>query len=65
MKRDTPVFDALPMYDELQYEGFAYLGLGIFVLLIVTAVFCVVVLTKKKEGCMKKNGRRLWSECWS
>lgn len=51
-------FDALPMYDELQYEGFAYLGLGIFVLLIVTAVFCVVVLTKKKEGCMKKN----WAE---
>lgn len=51
-------FDALPMYDELQYEGFAYLGLGIFVLLIVTAVFCVVVLTKKKEGCMKKK----WAE---
>lgn len=51
-------FDALPMYDELQYEGFAYLGLGIFVLLIVTTVFCVVVLTKKKEGCMKKN----WAE---
>ncbi len=29
MKRILPFFDALPMYDELQYEGFAYLGLGI------------------------------------
>lgn len=47
--------DALPMYHELQYEGFAYLGLGILVLLMMAAVFFMVVLIKSKGNCIKKN----------
>lgn len=54
-------FDALPMYNELQYEGFAYLGLGIFVLLIAAAVYLVVVLTRKKGNWNKRNwNKRNW-----
>ncbi len=47
--------DALPMYDELQYEGFAYLGLGILVLLMMAAGVFMVVLVKSKGNCIKKN----------
>ena len=50
-------FDALPMYHELQYEGFAYLGLGIFVLLTTVAVFVVMDLTKNGGSCIK--GKRM------
>lgn len=48
-------FDALPMYNELQYEGFAYLGLGIFVLMSIAVIFVVLELIKNKGQCMKKN----------
>lgn len=48
-------FDALPMYNELQYEGFAYLGLGIFVLMLFAVIFVVLDLIKNKGKCMKKN----------
>ena len=48
-------FDALPMYNELQYEGFAYLGLGIFVLMSIAVIFVVLELIKNKSKCMKKN----------
>lgn len=48
-------FDALPMYNELQYEGFAYLGLGIFVLMSIAVIFMVLELIKNKGQCMKKN----------
>lgn len=50
-------FDALSMYHELQYEGFAYLGLGIFVLLTTVAVFVVMDLTKNGGSCIK--GKRM------
>jgi len=36
--------DALPMYHESQYEGFAYLGIGIFMLMVVAAVFIILEL---------------------
>lgn len=48
-------FDTLPMYNELQYEGFAYLGLGIFVLMSIAVIFVVLELIKNKGQCMKKN----------
>lgn len=50
-------FDALPMYHELQYEGFAYLGLGIFVLLTTVAAFVVMDLTRNGGSCIK--GKRM------
>lgn len=50
-------FDALPMYHELQYEGFAYLGLGIFVLLTTVAAFVVMDLTRNGGSCIR--GKRV------
>ncbi len=50
-------FDALPMYHELQYEGFAYLGLGIFVLLTTVAAFVVMDLTRNGGNCIR--GKRV------
>ncbi|MDE7415519.1 MAG: hypothetical protein K2N44_04255 [Lachnospiraceae bacterium] len=40
--------DALPMYHDGQYEGFAYLGIGIFVLLIAAIVFFILELVKNR-----------------
>ncbi|MDE7324498.1 MAG: hypothetical protein K2N73_17630 [Lachnospiraceae bacterium] len=51
-------FHALPMYHELQYEGFAYLGLGIFVLISAAAAFLIIELTKNRSRCIRKN----WAE---
>lgn len=48
-------FNALPMYNELQYEGFAYLGLGIFVLMFIAVIFVILDLIKNKGKCIKKN----------
>ena len=48
-------FDALPMYNELQYEGFAYLGLGIFVLMLVAVIFVALELIKNRGRCLRKN----------
>lgn len=42
-------FDALPMYYESQYEGFAYLGLGIFILAAVTIIF-ILAETVQRRG---------------
>ncbi len=48
--------DALPMYRDGQYEGFAYLGIGIFVLLAVTVVFLVLELAGNHGNSIKKYG---------
>jgi hypothetical protein len=42
------VFKSLPTYYDGQYEGFAYLGLGIYALLIVTMFFAVLSIVKLK-----------------
>lgn len=42
-------FDALPMYHESQYEGFAYLGFGIFILVAIAVLF-ILVETVRKRG---------------
>ncbi|MDE6054979.1 MAG: hypothetical protein K2G55_14750, partial [Lachnospiraceae bacterium] len=44
--------DALPMYHESQYEGFAYLGIGIFVLMAFAAVLIMLEL-------VRNHGRRI------
>ncbi|MDE6911683.1 MAG: hypothetical protein K2P44_14640, partial [Lachnospiraceae bacterium] len=46
------------MYHELQYEGFAYLGLGIFVLLAAVVVFGVMELAKNRGRLFRRN----WTE---
>lgn len=43
------------MYNELQYEGFAYLGLGIFVLMLVAIIFVALELIKNRGRCLRKN----------
>lgn len=48
--------DALPMYHESQYEGFAYLGIGIFVLMAVAAVLILLEL-------LLNQGRRIRNHC--
>lgn len=48
-------FDMLPMYNESQYEGFAYLGLGIFILMAVAVVFLAVDIVKNRGQCIRKN----------
>ncbi len=48
--------DALPMYRDGQYEGFAYLGLGIFVLLAATAVFLVLELVRNYGRSIRNHG---------
>lgn len=42
------LFDALPTYKDLQYEGFAYLGLGIFILVFMALCYIVYCLVFKK-----------------
>lgn len=46
--------DDLPMYHENQYEGFAYLGIGIFVLMAVAAVFIILELTRDHGRSFRK-----------
>lgn len=46
------VFNALPTYTDGQYEGFAYLGLGVMILLL-TALFYVTI-------SIKKIGKETW-----
>ncbi|MDE6220499.1 MAG: hypothetical protein K2G51_08750, partial [Lachnospiraceae bacterium] len=46
--------DALPMYHESQYEGFAYLGIGIFVLMGEAAVFIILELITNRGGHIRK-----------
>jgi hypothetical protein len=43
------IFDALPTCFGLQYEGFAYLGLGIFVLVIISVIY-LFIRVKRKEA---------------
>lgn len=47
--------DALPMYYESQYEGFAYLGIGIFVLMAVAGVYIVLELVRNRGGCVRRH----------
>jgi hypothetical protein len=42
------VFDSLPMYFDSQYEGFSYLGLGIFVLILISILYAVICVAKSK-----------------
>ncbi|MDE6916835.1 MAG: hypothetical protein K2P39_08570 [Lachnospiraceae bacterium] len=46
--------DALPMYHESQYEGFAYLGIGIFILMAAAAAFLVLDLVKNRGRSIRK-----------
>ncbi len=43
------IFNALPTYKDGQYEGFAYLGLGIFILMAVALIYAAVRIARKKE----------------
>ncbi|MDE7479383.1 MAG: hypothetical protein K2M91_15855 [Lachnospiraceae bacterium] len=47
-------FDALPMYHDGQYEGFAYLGLGIFALMAVSVLFLILEMLRERGGCIQK-----------
>ncbi|GFI22935.1 hypothetical protein IMSAGC011_01712 [Lachnospiraceae bacterium] len=47
-------FDALPMYYESQYEGFAYLGLGVFILATIAVIF-ILIETIRKRGRWLQN----------
>jgi hypothetical protein len=49
------VFEALPMYNGGQYEGFAYLGLGIFVLLALGLIYFIICMVKCRKS-LKMNG---------
>lgn len=51
-------FDALPTYQDGQYEGFAYLGLGILILLGVSIVCLFRYMLSGKLG--RENGRSRW-----
>lgn len=47
------IFDVLPTYTDGQYEGFAYLGLGIFLLLFIALIYVGIYFVKgrgKKPG---------------
>ena len=46
------VFDALPTYTDGQYEGFAYLGLGVFILLLISLFYVTISI--------KKIGKETW-----
>lgn len=48
--------NALPMYHDGQYEGFAYLGIGIFVLMAVTVVFLILDLVKNHGSSIRNHG---------
>jgi len=48
-------FEPLKTYKDGQYEGFAYLGLGIFVLMAVAAVYMLIRFIKDKRLCDKNN----------
>lgn len=41
------IFDALPTYRDGQYEGFAYLGLGIFLLILVSLFYVLICIVRK------------------
>jgi hypothetical protein len=51
------VFDSLPMYYDGQYEGFAYLGLGIFVMCIVAVAFGISNFLRKR----RPEDKRFWT----
>lgn len=46
--------DALPMYCDGQYEGFAYLGIGIFGLMAVAVVYLMLELVRNHGGSMRR-----------
>jgi hypothetical protein len=50
------IFDVLPTYKDGQYEGFAYLGLGIFILAGAALVYGILRI-------IKKNGRVKREQC--
>jgi hypothetical protein len=52
------VLESLPMYVDNQYEGFAYLGLGIFVLLVLGGIYFIIRMVKDKESL--KMGYEFW-----
>lgn len=47
--------DALPMYCDGQYEGFAYLGIGIFVLMFFAVVYIVVDLIQDQGRSIRDH----------
>lgn len=40
-------FQALKTYSPRQYEGFSYLGLGIFILIIISSIYLIYIASKK------------------
>lgn len=40
-------FQALKTYSPRQYEGFSYLGLGIFILIIISSIYLIYIVSKK------------------
>ncbi len=48
-------FPGLPLHGNGQYEGFAYLGLGIFILLFLTLIFLPLSIQKGALSCTKKS----------
>lgn len=49
------IFEALPTYADGQYEGFAYLGLGIFILLLLTLIYLFIDIRN-----IKKANKDIW-----
>lgn len=47
--------DALPMYCDGQYEGFAYLGIGIFVLMFFAVVYIVLELVQDRGRSIREH----------
>lgn len=43
------IFDSLPTYADGQYEGFAYLGLGVFILLLLALIYFLISVKRIRQ----------------
>jgi hypothetical protein len=52
----SSIFPSLEKMNPMQYEGYAYIGLGMLILLVVSVTTGFIYFLKKRESFSKKNG---------